>query len=356
MMRPENREASSRRRRPRISLVRLLWLALLVAVAAVIATNFHEVKQIVDELRTARPPFVAATVVVEVLFVLNLTFFYVTTFWATDLRASPWRFVFITQASYFVNLVSKTAGIGGIAFYLQEARRTGQPVARVSAAYMAAYVLGYAAFLVVLVAALVLLYVQGSLTRAELVASGVIAAIIIAAGAVPVAAVSSRQALERVYLLALRPVNAVARLLRRPPLVDIESARASANELYDAITFVRRRPTRYVIPFLHALGVELLAAALLYLMAHAVHANISVQQALSAYAISLLFSLVAITPSGIGFVEVSLSVLLVSFGVGRNTAIAAAIGYRAFEFWLPVALGAASLPVLHRIQRVPEEK
>ena len=356
MMGPERRDASAHGRHRRISFVRLLWLALLVAVVAAVATNFHEAKQIFDELRSARTPFVAATVVVEVLFVLNLTFFYVTTFWATDLRASPWRFVFITQASYFVNLVSKTAGIGGIAFYLQEARRTGQPVARVSAAYMAAYVLGYAAFLVVLVAALVLLYVQGSLTRAELVASGVIAAIIIVAGAVPVAAISSRRALERVYLLALRPLNAVARFLRRPPLVDVESARASAGELYDAFTFVRRRPARYVIPFLHALGIEVLAAALLYLMAHAVHANISVQQALSAYAISLLFSLVAITPSGIGFVEVSLSVLLVSFGVDRNAAIAAAIGYRAFEFWLPVALGAASLPVLHRIQRVPEER
>ncbi len=281
-------EASLRQGGALISFTRLLWLALLVLVVAAIATNLHEVKQIVDELRTARPPFVAATAVVEVLFVLNLTFFYVTTFWATDLRASPWRFVFITQASYFVNLVSKTAGIGGIAFYLQEARRTGQPVARVSAAYMAAYVLGYAAFLVVLVAALILLYLQGSLTRAEVIASLIIAAIIVAVGAVPVAAISSRRVLQRVYLLTVRPLNDGGRFLRRPPLVDVESARASADELYDAITFVRRRPARYVIPFLHALGIEVLAAALLYLMAHAVHANISVQQALSAYAISLL--------------------------------------------------------------------
>jgi uncharacterized protein (TIRG00374 family) len=351
MIGPEHCEASPNRRRPRITLVRLLWLALALVVVTAIVTNLHEVKQIIDEFRAARPPFIAATAVVEVLFVLNLTFFYVTSFWATDLSASPWRFVFITQASYFVNLVSKTAGIGGIAFYLQEARRTGQPFARVSAAYMAAYVLGYAAFFAVLISALVLLYLQGSLTRAEIVASGIIAAIIIVAGAVPVAAISSRQALERVYLLAVRPLNAVAGFLHRPPLVDLESARTSANELYDAVTFVRRRPAKYVIPFLHALGVELLAAALLYFMAHAVHADITVQQALSAYAISLLFSLIAITPAGLGFVEVSLSVLLVSFGIPKNTAIAAAIGYRAFQFWLPVLLGAASLPVLHRIQQ-----
>lgn len=356
MMGQDSHVALPRRRRPEVSLVGLLWLALLVVVVVAIVTNLHEAKQIISEFRTARLPFIAAAAVVEVLFVLNLTFFYVTTFWATKLRASVWRFVFITQASYFVNLVSKTGGIGGIAFYIREAHRTDQPVARVSAAYMAAYVLGYAAFLVVLVAALVLLYLQGSLTKAEIIASLIITAIIVVAGAVPVAAISSQRALERVYLLAVRPMNWLAHLLRRPPLIDVESARASARELYDAITFVRRRPAKYVLPFLHALGIEVLAAALLYLMAHAVHANISVQQALSAYAISLLFSLVAITPSGLGFVEVSLSVLLVSFGVDKSTAIAAAIGYRAFEFWLPVLLGAASLPVLQRIQRVPETK
>ncbi len=349
-------EASASTGRALSSLTRLLWLALLVLVSVAIATNLHEAKQIIDEFRTARPEFIAATAVVEVFFVLNLTFFYVTTFWATDLRASVWRFLFIAQASYFVNLVSKTAGIGGIAFYLREARRTGQPFARVSAAYMAAYVLGYAAFFVVLIAALILLYLQGSLTRPEVIASLIIAGIIIAAGAVPVIAISSRQMLRRVYLMAVRPLNAVARFLHRPPPMNVETVRASADELYDAIAFVRRRPLRYVIPFAHALGVEVFAAALLFLMAHAVHANISVPQALSAYAISLLFSLVAITPSGLGFVEVSLSVLLVSFGIDRNTAIAAAIGYRAFEFWLPVLFGAASLPVLQRIQRVSEER
>jgi glycosyltransferase 2 family protein len=356
MMGQDNHAALPHRRRPQVTAVRLLWLALLVIVLVVVVTNLHEVRQIVSEFRTARPPFIAAAAVVEVLFVLNLTFFSVTTFWATGLRASVWRFVFIAQASYFVNLVSKTGGIGGIAFYIREAHRTDQPVARVSAAYIAAYVLGYAAFLVVLVAALILLYLQGSLTQAEIIASLVITAIIVVAGAVPVAAISSRRALEVIYRLTATPLNRLAEFLRRPPIVDMESARKSADELYDAITFVRRRPAKYLVPFMHALGVEALAAALLYLMAHAVHANITVVQALSAYAITLLFSLVAITPSGLGFVEVSLSVLLVSFGVEKNTAIAAALGYRAFEFWLPILLGAGSLPVLQRIQKTAETK
>jgi uncharacterized protein (TIRG00374 family) len=356
MTQPPRPEAPSGRGRMRFSFTRLLWIGFAVVVAVVVATNFHEVKEILEEFGTARPDFLALTGAVEVLFVLNLTFFYVTTFWATDLRASVWRFVFITQAAFFVNLVSKTAGIGGIAFFIQEARRNRQPLARVTAAYMAAYVLGYAAFFSVLVAALIVLYLAGSLTRAEIIASLVIAAILILAGAIPVAAIANRRLLRRIWVLAVRPLNAAARLLRRPPPMNPETVEASADELYDAIAFVRRRPRRYLIPFLHAMGIELLSAALLYLMAHSVHANITVPQALAGYAISLLFSLIAITPAGIGFVEVSLSVLLISFGVQKNTAIATAIGYRAFQFWLPVLLGAGSLPILHRIQQLPERR
>ncbi len=354
MIEREGHDAPAHRRGQRLTLVRLIWLVFFLLVAVLVVTNFNEAKQIASELRSARPLYLGAAAVVEILFVLNLTLFYTTTFWSTGLRASVGRFVFITQASYFVNLVSKTGGIGGIAFYLQEARWSRQPAARVSAAYMVAYVLGYAAFLVVLVAALILLYLQGSLTQPEVIASLIITVIIVVLGAVPVAALSSRTALERMYLLGAKAANLVASRLHRERVVDLDSTRVAADELYEAITFVAKRPLRYLLPFLHALGIELLAAALLYLMAHAVGADINVQQALSAYAISLLFSLVAITPSGLGFVEVSLSVLLVSFGVSRNTAIAAALGYRFFEFWLPVALGAASLPVLQRIQRSPE--
>jgi len=356
MIEREGPDARPRGRGQRLTLVRLVWLVFFVLVAVLIATNLDEARQIASELRSARPPYLAAAAGVEILFVLNLTFFYATTFWATGLRASVPRFVFITQASYFVNLVSKTGGIGGIAFYLQEAKWSRQPAAKVGAAYMAAYVLGYAAFVVVLIVALALLYLQGSLTQAEVIASLIIAVIIVVVGAVPVAALSSRRALERMYLLGAKAANLVASRLGREQVVDLESTRVAADELFDAITFVAKRPLRYLLPFVHALGIGVLSAAMLYLMAHAVGADINAQQALSAYAISLLFSLVAITPSGLGFVEVSLSVLLVSFGVSRNTAIAAALGYRFFVFWLPVVLGVVSLLVLRRIQRLPGER
>jgi uncharacterized protein (TIRG00374 family) len=340
-----------------LSIGKLLWLALFVAAAIAIATNLGELKRIGDAVASARWEFVAAAGGVEALFVINLALFYTATFRASGVRADPRRFLLLTLASHFVNLVSKTGGLGGIAPYLQESRRTGDSPGRVSAAYMMAYALGYAAYFSVLGIALVLLYLRGSLKPVEVAASAVILCIIIGVGTAMATGLRSQEALERLYLRVARPLNIIARLFRRKPFVNDETAHKTTAELYEAVAHMRKRPTRYVVPGFHALGVEILSAVLLYFIALSQRTNIGFESALAAYAISLLFSMIAITPSGLGFVEASLSVLLVSFGVPRNAAIAAALEYRLFEFWLPVLLGGLSVLALRRAQpeTVPRE-
>ena len=72
----------------------------------------------------------------------------------------------------------------------------------------------------------------------------------------------------------------------------------------------------------------------------------------SYFLVSLLFSFVAFTPAGLGFVEASLAVILISFGVDQASAIAIALVFRLFDFWLPVAIGALSLVAVKRSRRM----
>ncbi len=336
-------------RRRVVSPTTIFWavLALLALVAAL--TNLGELARLLEALESARWEFVAAAGAVQAVFVLNLALFYLTTFRATGVmkRSLP-RFVLLTSASHFVNMVSKTGGLGGIALYLREARHGEENAARVSLAYLVAYALGYAAWLATLVIALVLLYLHGSLTRVEVVASAVILAIIAFVGGAVIVGLRSQQSLERVLLLAVWPLNAVARILRRDPFVPAESLSETAAELRQGVERIRGNPRGYALPAAHALAVELLSALVLYLVAVGLNANIGFDRALAGYAIALLFSMIAITPSGLGFVEASLAVLLVSFGVPRSNAIVATLGYRLFEFWVPVALGGISLWLLRR--------
>ncbi len=333
-------KVAARRRWPISAFV---WLALLVAVSALVFTNVGELRKIAGALADARWQAVVLAAAVELLFLVNLGFFYANTFRASGISAGAGRYVLLSSASNFVNLVSKTGGLGGIALFLEEGRRRREPAARVTAAYMTVYALGYGAYVLTLAVALGLLYLRGSLQPVELVASGIMLTLIIGIAVGVAMSLRNRALLERLFMVASRPPNVLARLLGRRPFVERPSARRAAAELYDAIMHIRRRPGRFVLPAGHALAVELLSAFLLYTVARAFHGNLGFEAALAAYAISLLFSMIAITPSGLGFVETSLSVLLISFGMPRQDAIATALGYRLFEFWLPVLLGAISL-------------
>lgn len=336
-------------RRRTVSPAVIFWAVLTVLALVAALTNLGELSKLLEALESARWEFVAAAGAVQAVFVLNLALFYLTTFRATGVmkRSLP-RFVLLTSAAHFVNMVSKTGGLGGITLYLREARHGDDNAARVSLAYLVAYALGYIAWFATLVIALVLLYLHGSLTRVEVIASAVILAIVLAVGGTVITGLRSRDSLARLFLLAARPLNAVARLLRRDPFVRPESVNETATELHDGVERIRTNPRGYAVPAAHALAVELLSALVLYLMAVGLHANIGFDRALAGYAIALLFSMIAITPSGLGFVEASLAVLLVSFGVPRSNAIVATLGYRLFEFWVPVALGGISLWLLRQ--------
>jgi len=62
-------------------------------------------------------------------------------------------------------------------------------------------------------------------------------------------------------------------------------------------------------------------------------------QSLVAYSVAGLFGIVGFLPGGLGFVEVSLSAVLIGFGASGVTAAATVMLYRLFELWLPVVIG-----------------
>jgi uncharacterized protein (TIRG00374 family) len=137
-------------------------------------------------------------------------------------------------------------------------------------------------------------------------------------------------------------------LLHRGEIVSEATIKREASEVYSAVQAMKKRPMSFLPPFLHAVGVEMLSALLLFLVAQSLHAGINLEIALIGYVLSLLFSMIAFTPAGLGLVEASLSVLLISFGVPQANAIAVAVTFRLFDFWLPVALGIASLMIVKR--------
>lgn len=308
-----------------------------------VALNASELAGISQVIRGARPERLMLVVLVELTFVLNMGLFYASTFRASGVPAEFFRFTLVSAAAHFVNLVSKTSGFGGLGLYLREGSKHDSPAARVVAAYMAAYVLGYASFLALLLISLGLLYVHGSLTRTEVAAAAVTFAMVLTVSALLMAGLRSVAFLESVVSRTVAFLNSIIRRITGKPAVDAGGVLNWITEVAEAIQAMVRQPRRFTVPFVHALAVELLSALGLFLVAWSLHVPLSFDLAVCGYALSLLFAILSITPAGLGFVEASLVLFLASTGMTRTEAIAVTLGFRVFDFWLPVVIGAGSL-------------
>jgi uncharacterized membrane protein YbhN (UPF0104 family) len=180
------------------------------------------------------------------------------------------------------------------------------------------------------------------LTRGELAAIGVFLLFVALRVAVLAAAVRDQDLLRRLWTL---PARAWDGLRRRPARVY---GTANADEFFRAMTLVRGRPGAAVPALAYGVCVNVLGAVMLWAALAAVGGGSRPVPALAAYAMSVLFGIVGVVPGGIGFAEVGAAAVLVTFGVPVGLAAAAAVLFRAWEFWLPVAVGAAALAVHRR--------
>ena len=71
---------------------------------------------------------------------------------------------------------------------------------------------------------------------------------------------------------------------------------------------------------------------------------------LVAYGVATAIAAIPLTPGGIGIFEVTMLATLALLGVGSEAAIPI-LGYRLFNFWLPIPLAAVFYPTLRSVGR-----
>ena len=267
---------------------------------------------------------------------------------AVGLHLEARRAVPLGVAAHFLNLVTKSGGMAGMVVFVADARRRERPRGPTIAAYVLASVLADVGFAVTLAVGMVVVAVNGRLSGPEVGASVAFAVLFVVRVATVVTAVRSRSGLRRLYGLPRRLLNRVLRRRRDGP-VDL----TAADELYEAIQVLRRRPAAALPAAVLALGMEAAGIGMLWAVLGAVHSPHDLALAIVAYAISVLFTIVGFLPGGLGVVEVSLGAVLVSFGSPVGEAAAAVALYRLVELWLPALVGAAVFRRLRRAGRLP---
>jgi uncharacterized protein (TIRG00374 family) len=318
-------------------------VGVVVAFAAAFVAQHHEdVPEAWRVVRTASVWWLAAAAVLTAAWLVNFGLLQSAAQRAAGLPTRPFAVIAPSVAANFLNMITKSGGMAGLAMLLADGRRRANPRGPVVAAYLLAAAVVEMAFGATLFVAMIVVWVSDRLTSAEIVASIVFAVYLAVRVGILVVAWRSRHSLRRLFVL---PGRFAAWLRRRP---HQPSEHRAADDLHEAMSLVRRAPARSLPTVAHAVGVAAFGVLTLWAVVGAVGAGHSLIVALVGYSVTVLFTIVGLLPSGVGFVEVSLGAVLVSFGADGPRAAAAVVLYRIFQLWLPVIAGAVLAPRVRR--------
>ena len=324
----------------------LVVLIIFLAVALVIL-SFSELEQTIETLQRGNLWYLLLAFLIQIgwFFLVGIT--YRSIYRLLGMRESIPNLTKVAAAATFVNVVMPTAGVGGIAIFVNAAKKDGHPTGRVTLAAALFVLFDYAAFLAVLALGWIVLLRRNDLNAGEITASLILLAIALILAFTLYLGSRSAEAMGKFLARLARLVNAILRPVIRKDYLREERAYEFAHEMADGLSSLPNRPHGLLKPlFLAFLNKGLLISVLLCAFL-AFQVPFSGGTVIGGFAIGYLFMIVSPTPAGIGVVEGALPLALKSLRVVWSQAVVITIVYRAMTFWAPLGFGAWAFRSLH---------
>lgn len=325
-------------------------LILLLAVAFVLF-SLSELKDVAETLQRSNLWFLIGAFALEVLWIYNVAVTCRLLYQLVGLEERTTHLFLVVAAANFVNVVAPSAGIGGMAVFVDDARQRNHAGGKVTVVSAVFIVLDYAAFICVLVLGMIALIRRNNLPSSAIVAAFILLGIASALAFLVYLGYRSADELGHALAWLARLVNRLVRPFLRRPYLSEARAYEYANEMAEGFAALRGKRREFILPFLYALNSKALLICILMMTFLAFSTPFSAGLLVGSFSIAYLFLIVSPTPSGVGFVEGALTVALRSLGVPLGTATLIALTYRAVTFWFPLALGAITFRVLQNQPR-----
>jgi uncharacterized protein (TIRG00374 family) len=319
----------------------LVALFLLVGVMFII-TRFTELEAIVSTIQEGDWRFIAIGLILEFIWLVNIAASFRAIYKALDVDEKLKNLILTAAAANFVNVVTPTGGVGGMAIFISEGQRRNCSAARVTVASALYVLFDYAGFLCVLTLGVIVLIRRDNLNPPEIIASGIMVIIVIFLAFLLFLGTQSEQALGNVLAWGARTINKILRpILPKKHRQYLSEARAHefAHDAVDGIRCIKNQPKNLIMPALLALSSKALMILILFMTFMAFRVPLSIGTLIAGFSIAFLFSIVSPTPSGVGIVEGTLTLALHSFFIPLSASAVIAIVYRGITFWVPLLVG-----------------
>lgn len=324
----------------------LVVLVLFLAVAFVML-SFSELEHTLETLQRGNLWYLLLSFLIQVgwFFLVGIT--YRSIYRLLGMRESILNLTRVAAAATFVNVVMPTVGVGGIAVFVNSARKGDHPTGKVTLAAALFLLFDLAAFLAVLALGMVALFRRNDLNITDIFAALFLLAVASLLAATLYIGSRSVDAMGSFLARLARVANAVLRPFFRRDYLREERAFAFAREMADGLAALPHRPRGLLKPLLLAFLNKGLLICILLCAFLAFQVPYSPGTIIGGFAVGYLFMIVSPTPSGIGVVEGMLPLALKSLRVVWSQAVVITLVYRAMTFWVPLGVGALAFRGLH---------
>jgi uncharacterized protein (TIRG00374 family) len=292
--------------------------------------------------------FLLAALLFELVCLFNSSATFAALYRLVGLQEGHAQMFRMATAANFINLIAPSGGLGGLAVFLDSARRRSIPPARVVVVGILYLLYEYAATFCILAPGFLVLASRHTLNRGELAAAGLLLAITLGAGLMLFLAHRSSERLGRLLARFAQLANACLRPFLHRDHFKTGSAHEFSRELAEGIEAIRGGERRLLWPLLFTLNNKVLLLCVLAFTFLALNTPFTLGTLLGGFSISMLFIYISPTPLGVGMVESILPAALSALSVPFTEALLITLAFRGLTVWFPLAVGGLSFRSLQK--------
>ncbi|MFZ1040966.1 MAG: lysylphosphatidylglycerol synthase transmembrane domain-containing protein [Anaerolineales bacterium] len=308
---------------------------------------FSELQQIFTSIHRANPWYLAIALVIQVIWFAVVGLTYQSIYTLLGLKESRRHMMLLAVAANFVNVVTTSAGVGGMALFINDGQRRGQSSGKVTVAGVLYLLIDEASFLFILAFGTIILAHRNRLSDGDIAASLTLLAIACGIALFLYLGYRSAKTLGDVLARLARMINFIVRPFLRREYLSEARAHTFAAEIADGLSALPKKPARLIPPLFFSLFGKMLLMGVLTCAFLSFNIPFRVGTIVSGFSLGFLFLIVSPTPSGIGIVEGVMALAFHSRKIGWRSAILVTLAYRSVTFWLPLLVGVLAFRMIN---------
>jgi uncharacterized protein (TIRG00374 family) len=318
---------------------RWLLLLVLIAFAALVASRFTDVQNLVLTLSQGQWQWVLAAILLQLLYYVLYAGMYEFGFYTVGVESRALELLPVLFAAIFINAVAPLGGAGGAAVFIDDAVQRGQSGARTAVGLVLVLLADLGTLIPFVITGAVFLFRKRDLHLYDAVVGTFFVLFIGSLTGTLVLARRQPDQLRRLLEWLQRTVNQVGSRLNRPDLLASDWAAKNASEFGEAAIAIAAHPVRLGFTLALALFLHVVNLAGLYTLFLAFQQPVTFGPLVAGFGMGIVFWVVSVVPQGIGVVEGIMSLVFSSLGIPRTKAVVISLAFRGVNFWLPLIVG-----------------